>query len=517
MGVYENINGSQIPIASNLRFRNVPIEGLVTEEELLQGLTTKNDVFQYDTMPTASSSLEGKVVQYVGETTASYTKGHFYECVSDGAVTPSYSWVEKNVQSGGGEVDAEDVKFKGDETIFGINHLVIRNPAFQTLENGVYTFTAPKAKEGNIWADYIITPEDIDGGICKVKINITEISGKWLLYCMFNDTNGVTKYYTPLPNFTTTGEKKYTVDLNWFTVYYKYDGGDFHVVVANNIHSTDETTYEIKINQYDTIVESGGEYGDKTLPQVVSMLDAKINNIGTDNEIILSIPSGDKYVMQLDNKKNIVFTPQLPNNILYIGNSLLLGFGNHGMASTTINDDYYAKVNAYLTSKGITPTTKKLSGVDFENATTDSAITTWINNSLASKMSDDIQLVLIGIGDNVNTSEKISEFTTSCGMLCSYIREHCPNARVAWFGLWYASSGSVTKLNIIKEACDKYGVTFIDISDLKAIEGNMSHIGATYIDAQGNEQTITQEGVASHPSDQGFTAIANRIIDALFT
>jgi hypothetical protein len=109
MGVYENINGSQIPIATNLRTRNVPVEGFVTEEELLQGLATKNDIFQYETMPTASADLVGKVVQYIGTTTASYTNGYFYECVSDGAVTPSYSWVEKSVQSGGnGDANAED-------------------------------------------------------------------------------------------------------------------------------------------------------------------------------------------------------------------------------------------------------------------------------------------------------------------------------------------------------------------------------------------------------------------------
>lgn len=97
MGVYENINGSQIPIASNLRTRNVPIESFVTEEELVQGLATKNDIFQYETMPTASEELVGKVVQYIGETTSSYIKGYFYECVSDEQIPATYSWVQKNV------------------------------------------------------------------------------------------------------------------------------------------------------------------------------------------------------------------------------------------------------------------------------------------------------------------------------------------------------------------------------------------------------------------------------------
>lgn len=90
MGVYENQNGSQIPIASNLRFINIPIENFVTEEELLQGLATKNDVFQYETMPTPSVSNLGKVVQYIGETTSSFTNGYFYKC---DLVDNNYVWV----------------------------------------------------------------------------------------------------------------------------------------------------------------------------------------------------------------------------------------------------------------------------------------------------------------------------------------------------------------------------------------------------------------------------------------
>ena len=52
---------------------------------------------QVDTLPTASADELGNIYQYVGTTTADYTNGFFYECVSDGAVTPTYSWELKNV------------------------------------------------------------------------------------------------------------------------------------------------------------------------------------------------------------------------------------------------------------------------------------------------------------------------------------------------------------------------------------------------------------------------------------
>lgn len=50
---------------------------------------------QVETMPAASASNVGKIVQYVG-TTGSYKKGHFYECVHNkcDAVQPVYRWID---------------------------------------------------------------------------------------------------------------------------------------------------------------------------------------------------------------------------------------------------------------------------------------------------------------------------------------------------------------------------------------------------------------------------------------
>ena len=62
---------------------------------------------QYETMPEASAANEDKIVQYVGDTTASLTNGYFYKCVSDGEDPATYSWEETPVQpggSGGGEL-----------------------------------------------------------------------------------------------------------------------------------------------------------------------------------------------------------------------------------------------------------------------------------------------------------------------------------------------------------------------------------------------------------------------------
>ena len=60
---------------------------------------------QVSSLPTASSTNLDKIYQYIGTTDSNYTNGYFYQCVSDGAATPTYSWERINVQPSGGQSD----------------------------------------------------------------------------------------------------------------------------------------------------------------------------------------------------------------------------------------------------------------------------------------------------------------------------------------------------------------------------------------------------------------------------
>lgn len=255
-------------------------------------------------------------------------------------------------------------------------------------------------------------------------------------------------------------------------------------------------------------IESVGADTNKVLTEKVNALENKTNDSK------LSAPNGNKYILQIDNEGNLQVISQIPSNILYIGNSLLIGFGSHGMASTNVQDDYYYKINHWITAQGKTlDVADKLAGRAFEDCTTDEMVNEWLATSLAPQMNSDRQLVIVQLGDNVNNGEKLAEFDRSCGMLLHYIREHCPNSRVCWVGMWYASEA---KMEIVKKACKKYGCFLVDIHDLLESELYRNHIGATYIDSNGNEQTITESGVASHPNDLGFTKIAKRVVEQLF-
>ena len=56
-----------------------------------RALATKQDIIQYSTLPTASASNVGAIVQYIGTTTSEYTNGHFYKSVTSGG---NYGWEE---------------------------------------------------------------------------------------------------------------------------------------------------------------------------------------------------------------------------------------------------------------------------------------------------------------------------------------------------------------------------------------------------------------------------------------
>lgn len=64
-------------------------------------------ITQVHKLPEANEDNQGKIYQYVGETNIDYSKGSFYECISDGEETPTYSWRELG---SGGSITIKDVE-----------------------------------------------------------------------------------------------------------------------------------------------------------------------------------------------------------------------------------------------------------------------------------------------------------------------------------------------------------------------------------------------------------------------
>lgn len=89
-------NGTKITAVNN----NGDKTRLALYSDVLRNIT------QMVILPTPSKENLGKVYQYIGNTNVDYSKGSFYECISDGEETPTYSWRELG---SGGSITIKDV------------------------------------------------------------------------------------------------------------------------------------------------------------------------------------------------------------------------------------------------------------------------------------------------------------------------------------------------------------------------------------------------------------------------
>jgi glycerophosphoryl diester phosphodiesterase len=165
MGVYNNNkDGTRSIIANTIQVVDAPIEQFVSRGEFSavtpndvsadNKLVAENEVTKaVDTMPTASVDLVGTIVQYVGTTTPNYTNGYFYKCISDGAITPTYSWVEI-INDASSLSDLSDTSittpqsgdvlvYNGEEWINGYSNTP-KNNLFIIAHRGLYTSEIPE-------------------------------------------------------------------------------------------------------------------------------------------------------------------------------------------------------------------------------------------------------------------------------------------------------------------------------------------------------------------------------------
>ena len=227
-------------------------------------------------------------------------------------------------------------------------------------------------------------------------------------------------------------------------------------------------------------------------------------------------PNGDKYGLQINSNGELVAYSYVPTKYIVMGNSITCGMdnleqhgGRFGMASTSFNDDWVYHVDSAIKTKNSSATYTRIYSSSFEHSETLSDATTWMNQNI-SQFTSDTDLVIIQMGDNVNTDEKRTVFKDSFPQLISKIRTICPKARVIVVGIWF--SNSIVK-DIMVSNSEKYGCGFVNITDLN-IKENQATVGDTVTYVDGTQGTIT-EGIATHPGNKGMEKIADRIIQTL--
>ena len=305
------------------------------------------------------------------------------------------------------------------------------------------------------------------------------------------------------------------------------------------------------IPRLDSTLSIEGRAADaKAVGDMFADLKDRFGNMSLTN---LISPDGSKWTIQVSNNGTLISIPVIPNNALFIGNSLLLGFGEFGMAASDEEHDYYH----YISNLNPEGSYTRLSGSGFEASTSTEIATQWMNDALLPELNDELDLVIVQLGDNVNTEDKRRTFSETCKTILTYIRTHAPNARVVWVGSWYAKDLKTT----YEKACKETGCMYVDITDIAGsnkiggiytvsqststtysvdsfevledkqikiyftVEGNQYDATVHYdsyssnagvsVTIVGKEKVITSSGVASHPGNSGMLAIANRIAYSL--
>ena len=366
-----------------------------------------------------------------------------------------------------------------------------------------------------------------------------------------------------LQSFNSTGHIKLIVDPAYYTVYYDPAWTKFQVWLC--VNRSDGTINEpvtvsnVRIYNVDSEWNNlSGETSEEFFRDIDSFMSE--TNLEIDNiknkpmDIKLVAPNSNKYEINVNNDGTIVGAKMIPDTSMFIGNSLLKGSG-YGMAASDEFHDYYYLINNFISNKNNNYVANKIAGTDLEALTDPNNINSVVT-ALTNQLTGNEDLVVIQLGDNVNTNEKVAVFPESSLAFCKAIREKCPKARVVWMGMWY---GSTVKYEAIQNACNETGchyISFIGLtgSDANSAIGNIQKktlatrtlnnvsnvtedgnsivvtftvsdksytstipvndysLNGTTLNYTSEYDVITNGGVASHPGDEGFRRIANRFL-----
>lgn len=438
-------------------------------------------------------------------------------------------------------------------------HVFVKTSNDWSISNNIITCDRNETT-GNTWFSYEIKKDNLYNNYVLIEYDYNlQNESTFKTYCFAQNSSG-SSLYINVGSVHGTGHYKQLIDLNNYVIYKDLDlNRPISLGVANESNPCQGTITNFKI----TTPVYG--YNDSTpfFEQINGLVTVtESNTIEIDNlkaNKYIAAPNGTKYKIKVNNQGELYTIPTIPNKVLFIGNSLLLGNG-FGMNATASDKDYYYYVTQRILELNPNATFTKISGTDFEGAGSVFDAENWENNTLLGYLDNTINQVIIQLGDNVNTNEKVAVFAETCGDLIAFIHTHAPYAEIAWVGEWYSTA---TKQNIISQACIENDATFIDISGL-VNNNTMSSIGTvinygvtasrtynfdTYIDNGDNTLTVTfivngntynsivpfdsftvsgsnitivgnygitsNSGVSSHPSDAGFLLISNAIISSL--
>lgn len=410
----------------------------------------------------------------------------------------------------GGEITSVDnaakLKLYPWPVILGAADLTTSAAGAGVLQGDVFTLSGG----AGVYAAFGVPVSEVESQMVRFRAGCTALTGGAKLVIAGVKKNSTESAAVDLCTLG-VGSVEQDIDLAWYDVYSTLDMAkavSVRIVLNAAGSSVTLNAPELCEKFMDcAYVDEGGATLGKALENVQTAIQGAAS--GFDGQF--TAPDGSKYILQVSAAGEAVFTPVVPSKALFIGNSLLVGFGQFGMCASNAQSDYYYHVTQAITALNASFTAAKAGGTAIEAATDDDTLDTAYNN-IASKVTNDLDLIIVQLSDNTNSTEKIAYLKSGgAKRLLSKLRTAAPHARVVWAAAWYTST---ERLDAIQAACAATGCEFIPFNDLNTAE-NRGAIGNTITYPDGNTSTVEASGVASHPGDAGMLAIAQRILKKL--
>lgn len=290
-------------------------------------------------------------------------------------------------------------------------------------------------------------------------------------------------------------------------------------LIRDNTHYLNDGTYNgYMFFETDKIVPMRYTVTEKNIGEKIKDASDDIQQLNDDVASLLPLkknlsvvsPNGTKYIIFVDDNGNLLAKSNIPQEVVVVGNSLTYNWGNFGLAASNPGLDWYALTKAYIANANPNAKFTRFGFGDWEGATTTADRDTIFNTKMKPSLTANTDLVIIQLGDNINSDAKNATFGADAKKLIQNIKAVSPKATVIWVATWYQSYGNIT--TDVEAATKATGSIYVPIHHIPFIKGTSSYIGAVQTDADGNTRVIDSDGRASHPGDKGHQLIAEAVI-----
>ena len=344
-------------------------------------------------------------------------------------------------------------------------------------------------------------------------------------------TSGKSKYFK-IANISGGQMKDLTFDASSLIIYQHADPDKFKLLIQSNIDSAENNNPIGKITLRSLSIYNPNSEGvnnsllynyklKKTLSNVIAKLDEFDSDISNLKKLssnsYVTLPDGTKgriiYANGQLTVKNSIY-----KKILLLGNSLLLGSstdGSHGApfgltASSPTKDWAYLIIQKLQAKYSSSVTVNKLHDAVFEQSESDDNSQNYINNNF-SKAEKNNDLVVIQIGDNVNSDLRRTTFKANFEKLINAVRDANPTADILIAGVWFDGAGLQ---NWLLDFANNHNCMFAPLHDLYRSD-TIATVGDTITFADGTQMAV-YEAIKTHPGDKGHALIADRIYSTLY-